>query len=124
MKRIFWALTTLTHKPASAAEQIASSAIISGVANKTTLVGAGGGVLASWFLSNQFFGLMGVIIALLGLLANVFFKLREQRVLREQQEKEDRRKQQLHDMRMQRAHAYMQQRSQRCQPQRGQEAKS
>lgn len=122
MRRIFLALATLTHKPpASAGEQITAYAVIAGTAQKTSLAGAGGGVLASWFLSNQFFGLMGMVVAILGLIANVFFKLREQRICREQQEKEDRRKQQWHDLRMQRAQAYMQQRSQRCQSRHGQE---
>lgn len=46
---------------------------IAAVGSKTTYVGAGVSGLG-WFLSNQFFGLMGVLIAMAGLWMNWYFK--------------------------------------------------
>lgn len=122
IKNMAEAVLVVSHKSAfSESKRAVACSILAGFASKATLAGAGGGAVASWFLSSQFFGLVGLIIGALGLLANIFFKIREHRICREFKEREDQRRQKLHEARMQRAQAYIQQRSERCQFRHGQE---
>lgn len=46
---------------------------IAAAGSKTTYVGAGVTGLG-WFLSNEFFGLVGVLIGIIGLTVNIYFK--------------------------------------------------
>lgn len=46
---------------------------IAAAGSKTTYVGAGVTGLG-WFLSNEFFGLVGVLIGVIGLTVNIYFK--------------------------------------------------
>ena len=46
---------------------------IAAVGSKTTYIGAGVTGLG-WFLSNEFFGLVGVLIGVIGLTVNIYFK--------------------------------------------------
>lgn len=46
---------------------------IAAAGSKTTYVGAGVTGLG-WFLSNEFFGLVGVLIGIIGLSVNIYFK--------------------------------------------------
>lgn len=51
---------------------------IAAVGSKTTYVGAGVTSLG-WFLSNEFFGLVGVLIGIVGLSVNIYFRLHANR---------------------------------------------
>lgn len=51
---------------------------IAAAGSKTTYIGAGVTGLG-WFLSNEFFGLVGVMIGVIGLTVNVYFKLHANR---------------------------------------------
>ena len=46
---------------------------IAAAGSKTTYIGAGVTGLG-WFLSNEFFGLVGVLIGVIGLTVNIYFK--------------------------------------------------
>lgn len=46
---------------------------IAAAGSKTTYIGAGVTGLG-WFLSNEFFGLVGVLIGVIGLSVNIYFK--------------------------------------------------
>ncbi len=46
---------------------------IAAAGSKTTYVGAGMTGLG-WFLSNEFFGLVGVLVGIIGLSVNIYFK--------------------------------------------------
>lgn len=72
---------------------------IAAVGSKTTYVGAGVTGLG-WFLSNQFFGLMGVLIAVAGLLMNWHFKRRaDQRTAAESEHRRQEREMRMDMMR-------------------------
>lgn len=51
---------------------------IAAVGSKTTYIGAGVTGLG-WFLSNEFFGLVGLLIGVIGLSVNIYFKLHANR---------------------------------------------
>lgn len=51
---------------------------IAAAGSKTTYVGAGVTGLG-WFLSNEFFGLVGVLIGVIGLTVNIYFKIHASR---------------------------------------------
>jgi len=68
--------------------QIAFEATMAAAGSKATYGGASATV-ASWFLSSEFGMLMGILIGIVGLVINFYFKL-----------KEDKRKQVEHDRRM------------------------
>lgn len=68
-------------------------------ANRTTETGAGIGVLG-WIASVNWIGWAGVLIALLGALANVYYQRRRDRRERAAIEAEERRRQELHDAQM------------------------
>jgi hypothetical protein len=63
-------------------------ATLAAVGQKTTIGGASATGFA-WLFSNEFMGLMGLLVAIAGLLVNVYFK-----------RKEDARQQALHDAEM------------------------
>jgi hypothetical protein len=65
-----------------------TEAAIAASASKTTYAGAGIGSFG-WFLSNEFLSFVGVCIALVGLVVNIYFKV-----------KEDKRLQAIHNERM------------------------
>lgn len=68
-------------------QQEAIDAAIATTASKATYAG-GGIAVSSWFLSNQFFGLVGVCVGAVGLLINLYFRRKQDR--REQHEYEAR----------------------------------
>lgn len=77
-------------------ESAIEAANASAVAGKITFAGAGtSGV--SFFLSNQFFGLIGMLVAVLGFLVSVYFRRKEYKF----KEADERRKEAEHQMRMQ-----------------------
>ena len=79
--------------------EIAIEVVGASVANKTTALGAFTG-FAGWLAQVNWLGLAGALIALLGLLANIYFQLRRDK--REQEEREERRwrEEREHQMRM------------------------
>ena len=79
--------------------EIALEVVGASVANKTTVAGAVAGALG-WMAQVNWLGLAGVLIALLGLLANIYFQHRRDK--REQEEREERRwrEEREHQMRM------------------------
>lgn len=70
-------------------KQEAIEAAIATTGSKATYTGAGASVVG-WMLSNEFAVLVGLIVGVLGLVVNWWFKL-----------KQDRREQAAHDLRMQ-----------------------
>ena len=68
--------------------EIALEVVGASVANKTTMAGAVAGTLG-WLAQINWIGLSGVMIALAGLLANLYFQHRRDK--REQAEREERR---------------------------------
>lgn len=71
-----------------AAHQHAFDATIAAAASKATYAGASGSIVA-WFLSSEFGMLAGIVIGLVGLAVNWYYK-----------HKEDKRRQAEHDRRM------------------------
>lgn len=102
-KRIAVALSVLYgHNVRSEARHIAANHVLAGAGAKA-VIGGTGTAWTSWLLSNQFFGLVGAIVAVAGLLINFHFKrkevkLKRQRIEREMQllDNEDRRKEEIH----------------------------
>lgn len=58
--------------------EIAAEVVGASIANKTTMAGAATG-FAGWLVEINWLGMSGVLIALLGLLANVYFQIRRDR---------------------------------------------
>lgn len=58
--------------------EIAAEVVGASLANKATMTGAATG-FAGWLMSINWLGISGVLIALLGLLANVYFQVRRDR---------------------------------------------
>lgn len=81
------------------AQQAAASQVLASAGAKTWMAGAGS-TAWSWFLSNQFFGLVGATVAVLGLAANIYFRRQEVAIRREYAARRDRREQELHDSKM------------------------
>lgn len=79
--------------------EIALEVVGASVANKTTVAGAVAGTLG-WLAQINWIGLSGVMIAFVGLLANLYFQHRRDK--REQAEREERRwrEEREHQMRM------------------------
>lgn len=69
-------------------KELAYEATMAAVGSKATYGGASATV-ASWFLSSEFGMLMGIVIGLIGLAVNAYYK-----------HKEDKRRQEEHDRRM------------------------
>lgn len=69
-------------------KELAYEATMAAVGSKATYGGASATV-ASWFLSSEFGMLMGIVIGLIGLAINAYYK-----------HKEDKRRQEEHDRRM------------------------
>ncbi len=69
-------------------KELAYEATLATVGSKATYGGASATV-ASWFLSSEFGMLMGIVIGLIGLAVNAYYK-----------HKEDKRRQEEHDRRM------------------------
>lgn len=68
-------------------EQTTADVVGAALGSKTTYAGAGV-TIGSWFLSNEFFGLVGVIIGMVGLFTNLYFRRKQD--TREQHEYEAR----------------------------------
>lgn len=84
-------------------ETTIESAQAAGIASKTTLAGSGVAGLG-WLTSSAFFGWFGVIIALLGLGVNYYFRRKEHEFRRQEHElrlRDDARKEAEHLARMQ-----------------------
>ena len=84
-------------------ESAIEAAHASGLAGKITVAGAGTSGL-SFFLSNQFFGLIGAIVAVLGFLVSVYYRRKEYKFKladESRKEAEERRKEAEHQLRMQ-----------------------
>lgn len=67
--------------------EIAIEAAVPSLANKTTICGAAMGVLG-WLSSINWIGLFGVLVAVVGLMVNVYFQHRRDK--REQRESDER----------------------------------
>ena len=68
-------------------------------ANRTTETGAGIGVLG-WLASDNWIGWAGVLIALVGLLANLYYQRRRDGRDLEFKRRQEAREQELHDVQM------------------------
>lgn len=75
-------------------QQETVEAAIAAVGSKVTYAGSGGSVLA-WMTSNEGGVMIGVLVAVVGLVVNVFFKWREDR--RQQEEHNERMRQLQHE---------------------------
>lgn len=84
-------------------ESAIEAANAAGVAGKVTVAGAGTSGL-SFFLSNQFFGLVGAVVAVLGFIVSVYYRRKEYKFKladEERKQAEERRKEAEHQLRMQ-----------------------
>lgn len=64
-------------------QEVTSDAALAAVGSKATYAGAGASV-SGWLLSSEGAALVGILIGILGLLVNFYFKRREDRRLQEE----------------------------------------
>ena len=77
------------------ATKAAAEAVGAAVGSKATYAGAGVSA-ASWWLSSEAGVLVGILLGVLGLAVNVYFKCRKDRRERESRRRDEARKEELH----------------------------